>query len=205
MRRRRNSSWGDIATKAGVKLTSAQRSYLETLQKAVGFVITATSGGRTPEEQAAAMLSKLKAKGEAELRKVYRSNLPIIEEMLQSPRTVAAWAAVIREKGMGLSRHLFSKAVDLRTKNLTPEQVAKLKKSVTATGGRPYEEYDHLHVDLPVKYASASAAEEIAKSGARSATRGFKLVFGVGVAGIIAWVVWKRIQAKRAARAQLPS
>lgn len=190
-RRSRKFSLGDVAAKAGVRLTAGQKRYADMLQQAVSFAITVTSGNRTPEEQASAMMNKWKAKGAQELYKVYRSNRAIIDELLKAPKTVSAWAAIIRDQGMKLSRHLWSGAVDLRTRDLTPDQVEQIKRAVTQTGGRAYVEYDHLHVDLPAKYASMAAGEEIAKSAARSATRGYGMVLGLGVAGALIYGFWK--------------
>ncbi len=129
--------------------------------------LTVTSAERDANSQAAAMLAKLNAKGEGELLTVYGQNSALIKQMLKLPRTTTAWAAFIATKGSRLSRHLSKGALDLRTKDLTSAQLDLLKKMVTATGGRPYVEYDHLHVDLPAKYAVMSVAEVTVKRGAK--------------------------------------
>ena len=82
------------------------------------------------------------AKGEGELRTVYRQSGGLIEEMLRSKRDVPTWAAIIRARGMRLSRHLWGGAVDVRTRDLSSEGLRKLKEVVKATGGRAYLEYD---------------------------------------------------------------
>ena len=189
------------------------RAYADVLQAAVGDVpVLVTSGYRTPEEQASAMLNKLRTKGPGELRSLYgKSGRPVVEALLAAPATVEAWAAIIREKGPRLSRHLWQGAFDLRTRDLTAAQLAKLRAAVTATGGRPLTEYDHLHVDLPPKYAAMSAAEGAASSAiqvaAWSAKRGIALsllIAAVGV-GVVAWQKRRKIQASQPGKGGVPS
>lgn len=191
------------SSKSSAHLTAGMKAYADVLQAAAGDVpVYVTSGYRTPEEQASAMLNKVRVKGPGEIRSLYgRSSQPIIEELLAAPRTVPAWAAIIREKGPRLSRHLWQGAFDLRTKGLTAAQLAKLRAAVTATGGRPLTEYDHLHVDLPAKYAAMSAAEGAASGAIHAAAWGAKkgialsfLIAAIGV-GVVVWQKRRKIQA----------
>lgn len=201
------------SAKPSAHLTAGMRAYADVLQAAVGDVpVLVTSGYRTPEEQASAMLNKLRTKGPGELRSLYgKSGRPVVEALLAAPATVEAWAAIIREKGPRLSRHLWQGAFDLRTRDLTAAQLAKLRAAVTATGGRPLTEYDHLHVDLPPKYAAMSAAEGAASSAiqvaAWSAKRGIALsllIAAVGV-GVVAWQKRRKIQASQPGKGGVPS
>lgn len=183
---------GEPGVKAGIILTIGMKGYLRELEGAAGGVpITVTSADRSPESQASAMLKKLSAKGEQELYKVYRSSSGLITKLLKAPRTAQAWAAIIRSDGMRISRHLYGGAVDLRTRDLSAGQLDTLKRAIAQTGGRAYPEYDHLHVDLPAKYAGASALESAAKGAAKSATRGIVIVTGVGLVGILLLGVWR--------------
>jgi hypothetical protein len=190
------------ASKSSAHLTAGMRAYADVLQTAAGDVpVYVTSGYRTPEEQASAMLYKLRTKGPGELRGLYgKSGRPVIEALLAAPATVESWASIIRAKGPRLSRHLWQGAFDLRTKGLTSAQLAKLRAAVTATGGRPLVEFDHLHVDLPPKYAAMSAAEGAASGAINAAAWGAKkgialsiLVAAIGV-GVVAWRKRKQLQ-----------
>lgn len=204
-----------VATKAGVRLTEGQRAYVEALRAKLAFALVVTSGDRTPESQADAMLVKYRAKGKAELRKVYRQSSAVIDALLAAPRTAAAWAAVIRARGMRLSRHLRHGAIDFRMRGLSEAQRAELVRAVGQTGGRAYTEYDHIHVDLPASYVGRSAAEvlvaakEIVRTGARaagagaraaaSATRpsaraagtGTRWALSLGAVALVALVAWR--------------
>lgn len=187
-----------VEAKGGLRLTAAQRGYLELLEQRLGFSLTATSGDRSPEQQADAMLNKYRAKGAGELRKVYAQHASVISALLAAPKNTAAWAAIIREKGSRLSRHLWSGAVDVRTRDLSAEGLKALKAAVTATGGRPYLEYDHLHVDLPAGYAVRSGGETVVRTSAVGWPTGW-LVAGLLALGAVGVRAWRDRQAGRRA------
>ena len=193
-----------VIVKSGVRLTGGQRAYVEVLQAALPFPIVVTSGDRTPDQQADAMLAKWRAKGSQELRTVYRQSAAVIDALLAAPKTTAAWAAVIRAKGSRLSRHLWSGAVDLRTRDLSAGQLADLQRAVVKTGGRAYAEYDHLHVDLPLAYAARAVGDQAAQAGARGAKRIAAGWVFAWVAGglVVAGLIWRaRAQRGRIASA----
>jgi hypothetical protein len=147
----------------GTTLTAGQAAYLNKLTAALpsGFPLAVTSAGRTPREQASAMLSKVSKYGSSSLN-IY-SDKTLIARLLALPRDVSSWEALIRTDGMRLSRHLWGGALDLRTRDLTSTQQAQLTTAVGTTGGSPLVEEDHLHADLPALYTSASFVETGAK------------------------------------------
>ena len=143
-------------------LTAGQSAYLSAVKDALpaGFPLDVSSGVRTPEEQASAMLTKVRKYGEDSLN-IYADDA-LIARLLALPRDVASWAAVIRADGMNLSRHLWGGALDFRTKHLTSSQRSQLVSAIVATGGRALTEEDHLHADLPKTYTAASYLEKAA-------------------------------------------
>jgi len=187
--------WKAVSASVEKRLTSGMRSYLDDLSEQIDFDITVTSGNRDARAQAAAMLAKLQAKGEGELRSVYRQNIDLVEKLLKASRTEAAWTAIIEAEGQKLSRHLWGGAVDLRSKDLTSSQLARVKAAVRATGGRWLLEYDHLHVDLPASYVAGTLARTGAKVGL--------VIWLIGGAGVLGLAMYQR--RKKASATGAPS
>lgn len=136
--------------------TPAQIAFVDAVSARLNFELTVTSWGRTPLEQADAMLVKHEAAGggaagDKELHDTYRADKSIDTLLALSPRDAATWADWISKYGMNLSRHLGAKAVDFRTRGLSRAQVDALAAAITAEGGRPLEEDTppHMHADLP--------------------------------------------------------
>ena len=123
--------------------------YLIRLSQRSGVPIVITSWTRTPEAQAAAMLAKLE-RGE-NLYDLYRNDAAI-RALMNADRNLATWASIIdawTEAGRPLSRHLDGYGTDIRTRNLRPDQIARLMTTARAMGGNPVLESDHLHVGWP--------------------------------------------------------
>lgn len=184
----------------GTALTAGQRAYLTTLRAALppGFPLTVTSSGRSPEDQASAMLTKVNRYGTGSLS-IY-ADKALIARLLALPRDAAAWAALVRSDGMRLSRHLWGGALDLRTRDLTSAQVSQLSAAVTATGGKALVEQDHLHADLPLLYTTGAYAEKAVAAAVATvkahATAGlWAATFGVIVIGGL-WF-YRRYRARR--------
>jgi len=111
-----------------------------------GLPLTFTSGRRSPLDQAAAMLAKLR-RGE-DLRALYRSSAATIDRLFAAPQTAAAWAPIIAA-APPVSKHLSGDALDIRTAGLTDAQVYRLGELAIAAGfARALREGDHLHVQL---------------------------------------------------------
>lgn len=187
----------------GVTLTAGQAAFVRKLRAkvAASVPIKVTSADRDAAEQASAMLKKYQAaeaqgaSGSAELRSLYRSSSATIEKLLAAPKTVEAWAAIIRAdvaSGVRLSRHLTGGALDLHTATLTSSQRSLLVAGVTAMGARALLEGTppHLHVDLPTAYAAASFAQVAAPW----ALAGWV----IGGVALVAYLARKRRQRKAA-------
>jgi len=123
--------------------------YLVKLSARAGVPIEITSWTRTPEAQARAMLAKVD-RGE-NLADLYQ-NKAAIRALMDAPRNVASWADIIdawTQSGQPLSRHLDGYGTDIRTRNLRPDQIARLIAAAATMGGRPTLESDHLHIGWP--------------------------------------------------------
>lgn len=149
------------ATKAGVRLPAGAEALLDRLAAAAGVPITVTSGTRSPAEQAQAMASKLQ-RGE-DLTALYGQD-DLVAEVLAAAKSpsapdVEAMAAVIEDqvrRGRFISRHLRGDALDLRTRDLSADQLAALKAALSQLGLRWLDEGDHIHVDhLPLTRSPA--------------------------------------------------
>lgn len=103
-----------------------------------------TSGRRSAEAQADAMISKVN-RGE-DITKLYRSNTALIHQLLSLPRTVSAWAPVLAQNPV--SDHQRGRAVDIRRWNYNDAQLQQLKQMAPQYGWRPLLESDHLHIEL---------------------------------------------------------
>ena len=140
----------------GVHLNASLVAYLNWLRSILpkSVPLHVNSGIRTAAEQASAMWKKYMAaeehgagRGADELRSTYggKAELVLIADHTTWPQIIAdAYAA-----GTLFSRHLTGEALDLRTRDLSPEQQNALIAAVRSTGARAlYEDTPpHLHVD----------------------------------------------------------
>ena len=79
-------------------------------------------------------------------------NKAAIRALMDAPQNVASWADIIdawTRSGQPLSRHLDGYGTDIRTRNLRPDQIARLIAAAATMGGRPTLESDHLHIGWP--------------------------------------------------------
>jgi len=123
--------------------------YLVRLSQRARVPIVITSWTRTPQAQAAAMLAKLE-RGE-NLYDLYRNDAAI-RALMNADRNLASWASIIdawTQSGRPLSRHLDGYGTDIRTRNLRPDQIARLMTTARAMGANPVLESDHLHIGWP--------------------------------------------------------
>jgi len=135
---------GILASLSSRAAAAAQE--LARLAAAEGLPLLFTSGRRTPLDQAAAMIDKVR-RGE-DLRNLYRSAGATLDRLFAAPRTAAAWASILAA-APPISRHLTGDALDIRTAGLTDAQVYRLGELAIAAGfARALRESDHLHVQL---------------------------------------------------------
>lgn len=142
----------------GVRLGEGMPALLDALgakwQAATGRTLFVTSGVRSAREQARAMLTKLRAGG--------RSQLSIYRNRAAADEVGDAWergggeeelTAVIQgqvDRGVLLSAHLGGRAVDLRTRDLSPADRQQLQRLAAEHGRSLYESTPpHLHLERP--------------------------------------------------------
>ena len=134
----------------GLSLNAGQVAFLRALRAAVpGVPLHVTSATRTPERQAAALVTKRKL-GE-DLRRLYRSNGDIAAALMAAPNTTSAMAAIIRRymnAGRYLSRHMRGDAVDLRTRNLSGAQRQQVLSAAGRLGARAIYETTPAHIHI---------------------------------------------------------
>jgi hypothetical protein len=147
---------------SAVQLNEKMQRFLDQLAPDVGVPLFVSSGVRTAQDQARALLAKLKlGEGMADLKQLYKRT-DLVAELGQVPETLEAWTSVLADqvsRGELLSSHLSGQALDLRTTgdpgkaeygDLTPGQVKAVKAAATALGARVIEEGTppHLHLEL---------------------------------------------------------
>jgi hypothetical protein len=134
---------------SGIDVNNAMQTFVAALEREVPSVpVHVTSGIRSPERQARALVYKRNNEGDSAVRRLYGQK-DLIGEVLAAANTTAAMARVLTRQvrsGRFLSRHMRGDAVDLRTRNLTKDQVQKLKAGAKRLGGHAVIEVDHLHV-----------------------------------------------------------
>mgnify|MGYP005989518357 FL=1 len=134
----------------GLSLNAGQVAFLRALRAAVpGVPLHVTSATRTPERQAATLVTKRKL-GE-DLRRLYRSNGDIAAALMAAPNTTSAMAAIIRRymnAGRYLSRHMRGDAVDLRTRNLSGAQRQQVLSAAGRLGARAVYETTPAHIHI---------------------------------------------------------
>ena len=140
-----------VTGNSGLVLNDGQVAFLRALRAAVpGVPMHVTSATRTPERQAAALVTKRNL-GE-DLRNLYRANSDIAAALMAAPNTTSAMAAIIRRymnQGRFLSRHMRGDAVDLRSRNLSVEQRNALIAGAKRLGARAIYEPrpPHIHIE----------------------------------------------------------
>jgi hypothetical protein len=147
---------------SAVQLNEKMQRFLDQLAPDVGVPLFITSGVRTAQDQARALLKKLSlGEGMADLKELYKRK-DLVGELGQVPETLEAWTSVLADqvsRGDLLSSHLSGQALDIRTTgevgkaeygDLTPGQVKAVKAAATALGARVIEEGTppHLHLEL---------------------------------------------------------
>ena len=133
------------------KLAEVAKIYFEEKKKKL-FI---TSGYRPPERQAPAIYDNIVRKGELRVRNTY-SNRAAIDQILAAYRAnknnrqkaIEAMIDTIAKqvsRGVFISRHLLSSAIDIRVS----ADFKFLGKAAAKVGGRVITEGDHFHMELP--------------------------------------------------------
>lgn len=135
-----------------VRLNSYQKKCLDALAKKLSFDIVVTSGIRSPEEQARAMIAKLQ-RGE-DLTKIYKDDVFAIKftSLYNSGTIFGDLVKFVQEYRPYPSRHLAGLAIDLRSSNAwgyTHEMRNDMYAASKELGFSPFQESDHLHIGLP--------------------------------------------------------
>ena len=174
-----------VSGNRGLVLNAAQVDFLRALRANVppSIPLYVTSATRTAATQAKALVTK-RSLGD-NLYKLYRAD-HIIKELMAVPNTVDAMAPIIEryaQAGQFLSRHMRADAVDLRNRDLTPDQRRIVIAAATALGAKVIEETKppHIHaegiggvlsnVQLAVTEKAGRAQRVILEKGAQTTRR----------------------------------
>ncbi|MDQ3179023.1 MAG: hypothetical protein M3Q33_00735, partial [Acidobacteriota bacterium] len=133
------------------KLSEVAKIYFE--EKKTKLFIT--SGYRPPERQAPAIFNNIVLKGETKVRNTYL-NKAAIDQILAAFRTnrnnpqkaidaIKETIAKQVKRGVFISNHLLSNAIDIRT----TANFNSLGKAAAKVGGRVISEGNHFHMELP--------------------------------------------------------
>lgn len=137
-----------VTFNSGVVLTPQQRNVLLKVRAGVpsSIPIHVTSGLRTAEKQAAALVIK-RNRGE-NLYALYTQD-DLVAEIMRVPNTTEAMAAVFRSqvaRGRYLSPHMTGRGIDFRTYKWSAQQLATFVAAAQRLGLSTLKESDHLHM-----------------------------------------------------------
>lgn len=185
-----------VFMKSGVHFTEPMLAFLPNLRERLDFNITVTSGLRTPEEQADAMVYNWQAHGGTSggleyLTGLYGREGPRFHPLMPNRAAVAAEVSRVFNEGKWRQGHLGGKGLDFRVSDLSSEQRAALKAAGTALGVYVLDEGDHIHMDRldgMLAEAAEGARKMLPVAIAASA--------GLGVIALVAVLAWTRRQAR---------
>ena len=157
-----------VTFNSGVVLTPQQQNVLVKVRARVptSVPIHVTSGLRTAEKQAAALVIK-RSRGE-NLYALYTQD-DLVAEIMRVPNTTEAMAAVFRSqmaRGRFISPHMTGRGIDFRTYKWSAEQLATFVSAATSLGLSTLKESDHLHMQW-----KSGAAPTLAGATMAGATR----------------------------------
>ena len=177
---------------SGVTLNAAMRSFLSRLDAATpGIPIHATSGVRTAEAQARALVTKRQLESDASVSRLY-GNRSTIQEVLSVPNSPSAMASVLASqmrRGVFLSRHMRGDALDVRSRNLTRAQQEAVVNAARALGAKAIIEANPAHIHIE----QIGAGSALVPSGGASRVPGWAWAAG-GVLWLsgLAWLLSRR-------------
>ena len=180
-----------IYARPGVRIDQRRIAYLQAVRARLpqGFpALIVTSGDRSATEQASAMLGKLSAGGWEELYRVYPDAL--IAALQALPSTLEAWAAYINaaaQRGVLYSAHMRGDALDLRTTDLSRDELQQLYQAAASAGGRPLVEGapPHLHIDRIQAGALLDPRLVVLRLDRPSGINGLLSVFAAAIVSIV--------------------
>jgi len=176
----------------GLVLNDGQVAFMRRLRRAVpGVPLHVTSATRTPERQAAALVTKRNLGDD--LRRLYRQNGDIADALMRAPNTTSAMAAIIRRymnQGRYLSRHMRGDAFDLRSRNLTAAQRSQVMSAAQRMGAKAIYETKPPHIHIERIGGAASNLELAAREAAgRGAAALYKKRKAIGIASASVGVI----------------
>lgn len=141
-----------------VQLTEELGDFLTELAAASGCTLFCTSGVRTAEDQARAMLAKMTAGNDiSDLLALYKRD-DLVQELAAIPQTLSAWMSILQQqidRGDLLSSHMSGRAVDLRsaqtgTGHLTDDEQDRVVAAAKDLGASVVIEDTpaHIHLEL---------------------------------------------------------
>ena len=169
------ATWGDLGIiPPGVGVSSSavipeyMHPFLQRLRAAVpsSVPLYITSGSRSPEAQAGALVTKRNQKDD--LFALYsKANHDIVRELMAAPNTVAGMAPVLRKyiaQDRWLSRHMRNPAdaFDLRVHDWTAAQEQLVKAAAARLGVKANREYKPPHLHLEGVLTAAEKARALA-------------------------------------------
>lgn len=136
-----------------VQLSEDLGDFVTTLAEESGETLYVTSGIRTAEDQARALLKKMEL-GEdySALMALYKRD-DLIQELAKVPQDLAAWRQTIQaqiDRGDLLSSHLSGYALDIRSKTLSSDAQKRVIAAAKDLGARVVVEDTppHIHLEL---------------------------------------------------------
>lgn len=137
---------------SGVVFTDpGQEQFLNALGDLLPFDIFVTSGTRTPEAQVRAMYVKMDLGGRQELINTYADD-NFANAVADAYPDVDEGIAIV--EAYNPSSHGIGRAIDLRTRDKSPDEIADMKSAVSHLGGTYLYEPSppHLHVQIPASF-----------------------------------------------------
>ena len=138
---------------ASIQTNSVIREFLDDLYFLTEIDFTVTSAIRTPRQQAQAVYNKIQLGDD--ITKIY--NYSYAQAMISAYPNIDAMTTVV--ESMDSTPHVRGRGVDIRTTDLTPDQITRIRKACTDLGCKTLLETTppHLHITIPNTYLSFKA------------------------------------------------
>jgi hypothetical protein len=140
-----------------IVLSPSVQSFLFDLVDRIDFDFVVTSGTRSARQQAQAMFTKIELGDN--LIAIYKDDV-FAQKIIDAYPSLSTATKIVEEyaESGGGSTHLRGLGVDIRTRNLTQEQIQKIVKVSKDLGASPLVETTppHIHISVPKKKQSSS-------------------------------------------------